>query len=857
MKKILLNVAQAVEDLDIEPRTLAETAKKAQDIAHELGLSQEEVKQMIAITKRMPEVATAIRALAARYAQIVDDLAKQIQQEALDYGKPNATTIQKFYHALKLLYAFTSDYKQLYRTASDVLNSGRIVVDGQDTHILDVTDPKILEQMEILLRGSDINWDNQAYTALKLAQQILQSKDLASKARVAKSQYSKWRRFSDALLEFRIANVLTTTTHVTNFISQIFNTGFDVTKEALKYAFAHLTNADPKTKAAIRGRLFGYWEGFKAIFTNPIVTRKELYTLHYGRLPSTWDLIKLRLFNPKAYELVMKGLDTTTKVGIEWHKRALDSTILRFSSDQPLLHALSGLFDFAMSHLRLFSFGGLALGDRPYKRLYYEAGVRAVLEEMKEVNPKLDVDSLYNRVLLYRKFTQMYSSLKQAQPTLKDSEIVKRVTDMVGENVLEWKDLGFIRKIDEAGLREAAKGTWQDPINNKVFAQLEKFINSTPGLKFLIPFTHTPTKLLEKFLYSTGLSKEFWNDLRGKNGQEKMFEAAASLMITSLTYLLGWGAYKAGLLIPPADSKSEEQYLLSLGIQSGSIKIGDKFVSFTRFDPYPSYYLTLISSLVKVVDSWDKLPPGAHNLEEAAQLFARLVSLNLKAITDKTYFRTLSETLDFIRGNDLTSLPKSLASSLVPYQNIYRSLRYSDIFGLNPFKAETLTAFRKEGKAYPKLNIFGEPITPYDTFLGARTTQLSEDPLDRELLRLYLTTNYKISRLGKTAWGVPLDETTQYKLYQFMANIKAKERLRALIMSPAYQNAVSDEERATMLEKAWTTLKRAARINLLRDAEFITLKQAYEQQLKQVQTGALIPFAKILEQEIAQAMGER
>ena len=852
VKRLIYKIAEKVDE-KIPRESLADISEKAVEIAQTLGFKQEDVEALKHLMATAPELTVALRDLIVKTSKKTYDIAKQIAEEYSQTGEVSAARIGEFYSALQLVYALTNNLKHINRYASYVLNAGRITVDGETKFLFDLDDPEILNMLneEFIAKGFDT--EVQAKKAFELAQKILSEKNAAAVVDVARKQYSTKQKFWKALLEFRVANILSFGTHVRNVVSQSLNTMYDMTVEGLKWVFANV-KGDKVTAKKAGFRLLGMIEGVKSIFTTPLVSRKEIFEAAYGHVPSFWELLKLRLFQPKLYEKMMHSLDVRTKASVEGFHAALDSDFLGLTSDKPLIGALIKFGDWAAANLRLFTYGGLSLGDRPFKRIYYEGGLKATLAELKAENPKLDIKTLEDQVVKYRKAVQLYQGLRQLYPDLPHEEIVKRIVKIIGENPFEYKNINQIKQIDAQALEEAAKGTWQDPLDTNILKAIERVINSTPALKFLVPFTHTPSRILEKYLYGTGLHKKFWADLLGKNGPEAKLHATASFMVTSLLYLLGYSLYKNGILIPPAKDAEEEKTLRQYGVEPASIKIGNKFISFTTFDPYPSYVFTAIGSLVRIADELDQYTDDQRTLDKWFQAFSDLLSMNLKAVTDKTYFKSLGEVLDFIRGINTSRLPKSLGTSLVPGYGMYKSLRYSDVFGFNPFKQSQVTWFKKEGKSYPRVDIFGEPVDVWGSILGARTLKLTEDPVKQELLRLYLVNKFKLSGFGKTAFGVPITEAEQYKLYSYMKQFRAKDYIQALINSPGYKN-LSDEDKAAALQKLWLRLKRRARMQLLRDMEFRELMQNYKEQYKQSHSLTLQPFVKLLETQLETRLG--
>lgn len=828
--KEILNASGQLVEQNLKKLPLQEIKKRAEKIAKELGLSQEEAEAIAALSGDLPVVFQTLRLYVA-------DLSVQSKEAALKFlekmqnGDPDwMDAAVNFYQILAKLQAFSGYLKKLQYNISRALSTGQLEVEPFKTAFADM-DEDVQAVLSKVFKGSLTPADVQNMAAL--ADRVAKTDTPGAVMKLASKETSWQKKISKALVQFRMMNMLSFSTIQSNFLSQAFNTIYDMFTNAFGYAFAKLGFKDPKTAAIFKARLFGMFEGLKRIFVNPIITRRKLMQAAYGldKPPSFWQMMWLWLKNPKEYQKVMAGLDARTKTQVALIDEYMDFEALGLTPKSPILKFLVRLGDQALAYIKSFTFGGLKLGDRPFRNMYYFGGLKAAITDFKSKIPDVDWTRIEQQVLNYRAAIQVTQTLRIKG--FNDKAIEEVIMRMFGENPFKYDNLELIKSLDREAIKYADYGTWQDPIESKFFKQMNDFINNNPALKFLIPFTHTPIRILEKFWNTTPFSKKLWNSLLGKYGEQAKIEALSSFVMSSILYLLGWGLYQAGILIPPAKDKKEETVLRNAGIEPASIRIGDTFISFNRFDPFPSYIFNAISALSRVANEADQeLTAGKPWTDVFFEGFTNLTSMVFKSITEKTYFLTLGQILDFLRGRSPEQLTSGVLETMIPGHGLYRSVRYTDMFGVNPFKYDTLTWYRQDGRRYPRLDIFGEPIEVSPTFFGSRMMHLTDDPVEKELARLYVTTGFALPGYMNTAYGMPLNDELKYLFGQYLAMLKPKEKIAALIKSPYYQR-LDDEAKGEAIYSMYMRLRNQAKYLLRRDPVFYQQYQQFKQVAEQ------------------------
>jgi hypothetical protein len=833
--KQLVDALGRLKEAEIPKLTLEEIRNDAEQLA-KIGIPLETAEKLAFVAKQLPGGITAIRITLASIATKAKQLAQQVLKEKEELGKPRPSTVQQFRATLELLSAWTSSYKDLTYHLANALNAGRIIVGGDAKFLTDIEEGWVKDAIDQYLKT---NGADDVEGAEKLAQEIAQAEKLSEVMDKAKKHKEIWQKLGRALVEFKMMNILSFNTAQANVIAQAFNTLFDSATAGFA-GVVHLFKGNRALAKKEFAKFLGLIKGIGEAFVDPVVSRKELLQAALGleKKPSFWKLLQYALFKPKEYVRIMRGLEFSSKLETEAWKPALDLGKL-VDPNKPLLSGLLKAGDAALSYMRMISFGGILGGDRIFRDAYYKAELRAELERMKAAGEITETEAkiLEEQTIKYRKAVVLFKAL--ADKGLTTNEINARIEKILGDNPLKWPESvrRKVAQLDERAVAEAKRGTWQDEIENQTLKKLVRIINSNPALKFLVPFTHTPTRIFEKFIYATPFSKRLWLDLAGRNGAEAQARAAGTVLTAGLLYILGIALYKAGLLIPPARDEAEATAWRQAGIEPASIRIGDTFISFNRFDPFPAYIFTAISAFARLEDELRQYSTAEPEQREELLIrgFATFTSVLFKSILDKTYFMSLAQFADFVRGRNVETFAKSQITSFVPLRGVYRSIRYSDWFGINPFAVDNLEWYRKDGVSYPKLDVFGEPIELTPSFFGSRTSRLKRDDIvSLELARLYMVTGRRLSGFGKTAFGVPVDDELMFQLYSALRELNVKRALERIIRSQAYQR-LPDDVKIEWLRRTYDRYKNAAKRKVLSDSNVVLkLKTEYNQLMQKL-----------------------
>ena len=182
--------------------------------------------------------------------------------------------------------------------------------------------------------------------------------------------------------------------------------------------------------------------------------------------------------------------------------------------------------------------------------------------------------------------------------------------------------------------------TFQRPLG-KVGKAATMLSNSSPVMKMVLPFVRTPTNLLKFSLErspAAPLLSEWRRDFRA--GGAKRDLAMARAMVGSGVGALVMELAAQGLITGngPADDKAKA-LLRADGWQPYSIRIGDRYVSYQRLDPFAST-LGVAAGMVELQD---------HMTEKQREDVALLVTASvMQNLSSKTWLSGLGDLVDAV-----------------------------------------------------------------------------------------------------------------------------------------------------------------------------------------------------------------
>ncbi len=397
--------------------------------------------------------------------------------------------------------------------------------------------------------------------------------------------------------------------------------------------------------------------------------------------------------------------------------------------------------------------------------------------------------------LAYRKVQQMKLKGADADKAFKDI-----YTDPVA-NISKQAD--EIAK-DRLFRRDAGKST-QALMNLR-----ESFV----PLKFIIPFIRTPVNLAKVGLETSPLgifNPKLWKNLKAKDP-----EAASQLSKIMTGSVIAAGLYlyaKDGLITGAAPNNvTARDRFYREGKQPYSLKIGDKWVSYQRVEPFNQLF-TQVAALADASSS--------ENQESVINKAGQLATTIGKNFVSQTYMSSISDLIEALSdparyGENVAS---KLTSGMVPYsaairtaaQGLDTTYRQPDgiLEGLQsqtPFLSEQVPA---------KLNAFGEDIkrtTPWFSPINISPEQ--DTKLNAELAKYEVNTGFVSDAISKLS----LSRDEQFE-YQQGSGQLVKQKMLQVINSPEYLKATPyDQEK--MITSASLKAKDEAKDQYLMNSDF-------------------------------------
>ena len=283
---------------------------------------------------------------------------------------------------------------------------------------------------------------------------------------------------------------------------------------------------------------------------------------------------------------------------------------------------------------------------------------------------------------------------------------------------------------------------------------------------------------------------------------------------------------------------------METGWQPYSIKIGDSYYNYNRFEPVGILFgITAdISDIGKYIDR--KLTDEEQ--VEIGKLMSMLSASFTENITNKTFLTGLSDTIEMINDPDRygEATIQRFVSSFVPTFSYYerkaddpviRDVQsFSDAFANRFPEVMSSAGFRTSEELPAKRNIFGEirKFTPTYAPLGGRyspvkVSNVTNDYVFNELVKLDYVPPMPKRKIG----DVDLTPEQYETLLSLQQNYGTKNIMTNLILSPGYKK-LTKQKKIEALSDIFRRTQRKAREDLYKIYPDIKQKQV-EQTIKQ------------------------
>ena len=359
-------------------------------------------------------------------------------------------------------------------------------------------------------------------------------------------------------------------------------------------------------------------------------------------------------------------------------------------------------------------------------------------------------------------------------------EMQKAAHDVATTNTFQNELSGVAKKIDSAIAHKPD------------IAWLGGKTSVAPG-KFLFPFYRTPINLLKASLTHV-TPYELLNGIAKGDTDAMARGVLGSSIAAGLGYLALNGTITGG---GPTDFRKQET-LRATGWQPYSLKIGDRYFSYKRFEPV-GLVAGLVADTVHGILHGDPEVVGMANASSAIKQIMR-------NLDDLPFLGTLSNLLQSIHDPTagVAGTVNRLAGSLVPaaIANVAMTIDPTVRRPRNPLQAIAARIPGLTGAAQPIIDVRGQEVKRPPSQLGGGNPfewqSNRHDPVTAELARLGIPTPQPPKKVKLQGKDTELTQAEQTQLVR-EENQVFYDRMKALVTSPSWKSR-TEEQKKTVIE---------------------------------------------------------
>lgn len=334
-------------------------------------------------------------------------------------------------------------------------------------------------------------------------------------------------------------------------------------------------------------------------------------------------------------------------------------------------------------------------------------------------------------------------------------------------------------------------------------------------MRYLVPFITTPLNIVKHVARRSPLamfSRRWQEDIlaggtRRAQAYSKLFTGVGVTMAISEMYDRG--------LITGKIPKINEEGFKMLEIPDYSIKIGDKWVDYSRLDP-----IAMMVGLVTDVKS--ALSVSETDEAKSEEIWSMTTMALMNNMVNKTYMKGISDFINMV-NDPVRYKPEdyfaNLVSSMVPYSSAFQQYNNSE----DPFYREAKTINEYVRKKYapetlpPKLDIFGDPIkrTP-KLMMAFENNEITDDEVLREIFKVGANIGESNDKLEFEETTIELDIREHNQFKKLIGKTGVKEHIRQLINSEGYKAIEDYEVRASLIKRVYSNAKKQAKYDFIK-----------------------------------------
>lgn len=735
--------------------------------------------QLVKDTEDLDVKLVAIKKIMATKVQSIAERTKGVSPD-------DKVSLLKSLKDLQELYTLVGGAKAAQTSAARTTAAGRISVIPQK--VFDMLEEVELYTPELLEKELDTFINSvQAAKIHKELSRFVDIEDEVNLHRVVEGLNTNDGIFTKAvnvLLETRTAGLLSSP--VTTAINIIGNTSV----MALRNVEYYMAGAIGKVTGAQDRFLF---EELNAMSSGMFTSTKETFK-NLGR-----TLKKIPEGAKEAEDFLEASyLDNFQKYDTGSYKAVSQDYILGRDINTPIKNFFGKSIDIAGAAIRL-PYHALGITDDMFKRSIYQGQITYIAT--REAN-KRGLEGAAKQQYI-GEFVTAHLSLYARKGQELSPEVKGLVQKHIVDNSAKFHSEA-IERSREYVFQEELRAGERDSKINKTLHYIDKVRTASPYAQFIIPFYRTPVNILKWVGRRTPgvhlLSQRMMDDFAA-GGRRKALAQSKLAMGTSLYALGGFLAYN-GQTTGAAPANEREAWKTA-GIPEYSIKIGNEWVQYNRFDPV-GMFLGLTADLNQFHQ--DMARRGYDNLEGYQEKFdevsaAVIVSFS-NNVLNKTWVKGVSDVVKAIEYKD-SGYFTSMTASIAPYSSAVRWANDTEYYK----EAETLIEkFKKNYEPYTlrdALDIFGKPQEKHTQF-GIVSGVGTDSLIRQEIMRLKLPVTKFDDKIIFKGTEVELEPEDHWKLQKLTDSVfNLEENLNKVVSTQAYKNAPDGIDFTVKGTKKW------------------------------------------------------
>ena len=544
--------------------------------------------------------------------------------------------------------------------------------------VLDGADPKFIDDVLKEVGGGDATRGRA--NVQKMAKRYIAVKNTQSEAAASKFLQDR-AKYSEMLVEYWINSILSgPITHMVNMTSNTLNTLF----LPLEQTFGHLASFQFKQA----GEALGMYVHLGSQFQDAMSAASGAFK-NWGD-----DLDQLGVVDTKqGYKRTISseslpGLSNTIGgASVNWIGKALNIPSRFLMAEDAFFKHLNyraevrkGLFDEGRAAGKV----GAELSSHVEEGLekmivdgqhYTYKAVRLSAERRAsdEVS-KMGIKDIGERQMAMKKLTRKYMDEDWNRHV--DPDTGENARSVLAQKALQYgRDVTYTRALDDPDRSKLVKAA----------GEYNNLVNKVPLMRMITPFVRTPTNLLSFYLNRTAGA---YIDLAkmGYRGSVKHMKAANKEMADAVAkggptkadvlgrfatgnmLMFGTGmAFHAGSITGggPSDPARRRQ-LEATGWQPYSIRVGDEWLSYRRFDPFASFLGTVADFNEALAES----DPEDQDTFDA--MMGAIVNTAARNVTNKSYLTGMARISNVLSNPDRygSAYIESTMASMMPFSSL-------------------------------------------------------------------------------------------------------------------------------------------------------------------------------------------